>query len=207
MKFKLRHFCLLCMAITGIVPAGCLFKPANVTTRHFILTSITTNDSAPFAADRLSVGIGMVKMPAYLLRDSLAVRTGTNEIEYFDSALWAERLDHCFQQTLAANLSKLLATDRIYVTDWARDQVRLCVFVNLQRFDVDTAGCGTLVAQWRITTSDSDTLLKSGQTRIVQAGTPPRGHPEAVAATLSVLTEKFGRELAQTITECAKSSR
>lgn len=207
MKPRLRLFLLLCMVIAGLIPAGCLFKPANVTTRHFILTSITTNEAMPFAMDRLSLGIGMVKMPAYLLRDSLAVRSSTNEIEYFDSAVWAERLDHCFQQTLAANLSKLLATDRIYINDWAHDQVMLCVFVNLQQFDVDTAGRGTLVAQWRITASDSDTPLKSGQTRIVQAGTPPRGHPEAVAATLSTLTDRFSRELAQAIIECAKSSR
>lgn len=204
MKPRLRLFPLLCAAIAGIVLAGCVLRPVKVTTRHFILTSIATNQSPPFATNPLSVGIGTVKMPGYLLRNSMAVRSSTNEIEYFEGALWAERLDHCFQQALAVNLSRLLASDRIYLTSWRHDQVTVCVFVDLQQFDVDATGCGTLVAQWRIDAPESDRTLKTGQTRLVQTGGSPRGHPEAVAATLSDLTGKFSHELAQAVVECSK---
>jgi uncharacterized lipoprotein YmbA len=205
MKFNLRPFLLFYMILAGIFLAGCAWRPMSITTRHFILTPITANDSTPLATDRLSVGIGTVKMPTYLLRDSLAVRSGTNEIEYFESASWAERLDHCFQQTLAANLSKLLNSDRIYTTDWAHDQVMVCLYVNVQQFDVDTSGCGTLVAQWRINTPDSDKPLKSRNTKLTQSGSSPRGHPEAVVATLNDLTDRFSREVAQAVVESTKS--
>jgi hypothetical protein len=157
-------------------------------------------------AEPLSVGIGLVKMPAYLMRNSMAVRNGANEIEYLEDALWAERLDRSLQQTLAINLSRLLASNRIYLTEWGHDQVRASVYVSVQQFDVDITGQGTLIAQWRINAPDDNTPLKSGQTRLVQTGSSPRGHPEAIAATLSELTAEFSRELAQAIRESSKPS-
>lgn len=192
-------FLLLCTVL-----AGCVFKPVNVTTRHFLLTPIATGEARPVATSDISVGIGSIRMPAYLLRDSLLIRYGTNEIEYLDSSLWAERLDHCFQQTVAANLSTLLASDRIYTTDWARDQVAVSVYINVQQFDVDATGSGTLVAQWRINTPGNNRTLKSGNTILVQSGCSPKGHPAAIAATLSGLTEKFSRQLAEAIVETGK---
>src|SRR6185436_14781506 len=134
---------------SGLLLTGCLFKPATVSTRRFILAPIPTNEPAPAATGHLSVGIGFVKMPAYLLRTSMTVRNG-HEIEYLDDALWAERLDQSFQRTLAANLSRLLSSDSIHLADWGRNQVMVRVSVNVQQFDVDAHGSGTLIAQWRI---------------------------------------------------------
>jgi uncharacterized lipoprotein YmbA len=199
--FRLPH--LVLMILTCVTMSGCLLKPVTLATRHFVLAPVSTNEPAPVVAEPLPVGIGLVKIPAYLKRDSMAVRHGTNEIEYLEDALWAERLDQSLQQTLALNLSKLLPSDRIYLTDWGHDQVRASVYVSVQQFDVDIKGQGTLVAQWRINGPDDNTPLKSGQTRLVQAGSAPRGHPEAIAATLSELTAEFSRELAQAIRESA----
>jgi uncharacterized lipoprotein YmbA len=195
---------LVFVALTSVTMSGCLLKPVTVSTRHFVLAPVSTNEPQPVAAEPLPVGIGLVKMPAYLLRDSMAVRNGANEIEYLADAFWAERLDRSFQQTLAINLSKLLPSDRIYLTDWGHDQVEVSVYVSVEQFDVDTTGRGTLIAQWRINTPDNDMPLKSGQTRLVQAGGSPGGHPEVIAATLSKLTAEFSGELAQAINESAK---
>src|SRR5207247_4268042 len=135
------------VAFTGMLLTGCLLKPVTVSTRHYILSPISTNEPAPAATGHVSVGIGFVKMPSYLLRNSMAVRNGANEIEYIEDAQWAERLDHCFQLTLVANLSRLLSSNGIYLTDWGRDQVQARVFINVQQFDVDTRGRGTLICQ------------------------------------------------------------
>jgi uncharacterized lipoprotein YmbA len=121
-----------------------------------------------------------------------------------EDAFWAERLDGAFQQTVANNLSKLLPADRIYLTDGGHDQAGARVFISVQQFDVDTLGRGTLIADWRINTPDNDAPRKSGQIRLVRAGSSPRGHPEVIAATLSDLTAEFSRELAQAINESAK---
>ena len=191
-RFSLAVF----VSVIAIFLTGCLFKPTAVSPRHFVLTPISTNEPASAETERLSVGIAHIKMPSYLLQNSIAVRNGTNEIDYLENALWGERLDQCFQRTVAANLSQLLPSDNIYLTDWAHDQVKVRVFVNVQQFDVDSRGGGTLIAQWRISDPDNNTPLKIGRAELTRAGAPPRGHPEAVANTLSGLAADFSRELA-----------
>jgi len=200
----LQFFGLVCGA--GLLLSGCLFKPVTASTRRFILAPIPASEHASTAAEQVSVGVGSVKMPAYLLRNSIAVRNGPSEIEYLEDALWAERLDQSFQHTLAANLSTLLPSDRVYLSAWERDQVRVRVFVNVEQFDVDIQGHGTLIAWWRMTAPGSDQLRKSGQSRLTRAGPAPRGNPQVIVTTLNALTAEFSRELEQAIRRFAEVS-
>jgi uncharacterized lipoprotein YmbA len=185
-----------------------MLKPVTVSTRHFALAPISASDlkpDAPAGTEHLSVGIGFVKMPSYLLRNSMVVRNGTNEIEYIEDALWSERLDQSFQRALAANLGELLPFDSIYLNDWGHGRVMVAVFIEVQQFDVDTKGHGTLIAQWRITAPESDVVLNSGRTRLEQTDASPRGRPDVIAATLSGLVANFSRDLARSILESEKS--
>ncbi len=191
------------LSATGLLLAGCLFRPATVSERRFVLSPLPPSGRAPAAAESLPVGVGLVKMPPYLLRSSLAVRKGVGEIQYIEDALWAEPLDQDFQRTLAANLSRLLPTAQIYLSAWERDQVKVGVFVTVEQFDVDTQGRGTLSAWWRITFPGSDKPVKSGQVNLVQTGASPRGNPQAIVATLSALTADLSRLLAAGIRESA----
>ena len=184
---------------------GCLFKTAAVPTRHFILAPISTNEPPPAATEQLSVGIGFVKMPSYLLRDSMAVRNGENEIEYLEGALWGERLDQCFQRTLAANLSRLLPSDHVYLAESGREQVMVKMFINVHQFDVDTRGHGTLIAHWANHCPRQQRSLKSGHARLDRTGPSPRGNAQVIAMTLSDVAAEFSRDLAQSIRESVKS--
>ncbi|SRR5213593_4785964 len=199
MKSVLRQ--LLFLALTGMFLTGCLLKRTTDSTRHFVLTPIPVDESAPAPSRHWSIGLGSVRMPSQLLRDSLVVRNGANEIEYLENALWAERLDHGFERILAANLSRLLSTDAIYPEGWGRGQVMARVSVNVQQFEVDTGGSGTLVAQWRITAPENDRPLKSGLAQLSRTGASPRAKPEVIATTLSDLAADFSRDLAQSIRE------
>jgi len=196
------------LTLISALLSGCMLKPVTVSTHHFALAPIPTSEPRPVAqtgSEQLSVGIGFVKMPSYLLRNSMAVRNGANEIEYLDDALWSERLDESFQRDLAANLADLLPSDSIYLTDWAHNQVMVAVYISVQQFDVDISGRGTLIAQWRITAPGSDVPLKSGRTRLERTGASPRGKPEVIAETLSDLAAHFSRDLAQSIREARRS--
>lgn len=210
-SIRLQIFSLVCSA--ALLLNGCLFKPVTVSTRRFLLAPIPNSELASpdsggarserAGAEPLSVGVGVVKMPAYLLRSSLAVRNGASEIDYVEDAVWAERLDQSFQRALAANLSMLLPSDRVYLSPWERDQVKVRVFVSVEQFDVDTQGQARLTASWRLTAPGSDKLLKSGQTRLARTAPAPRGNPQAIATVLSSLTADFSRELTQAVHECA----
>jgi len=196
--FRFAHFAFV--PATALLLTGCLFKPSIAPVRHFVLAPVPVNELAPMT-EQISVGIGSVKMPSYLLRTSVAVRHGTNEIEYLEGARWGERLDECFQRTLAANLSRMLPSDRVYSADWAGSQVMVRLFVDVQQFEVDAQGRGTLIAHWRVQSSRSNTPVESGTARLDRTGASPQGNAAVIAATLSELTAEFSRTLAQAIRE------
>ena len=149
----------------------------------------------------MAVGVGQVKLPAYLFDLSLAVRRGTNEIEYLPSVLWAERLDTGVQRVLAANLATLLPTDQIRLSAWRSDEVAAEVYVVIEQFDVDSTGRAVLVAWWRILSPGGEKTLKAGETRLARQGPPPDTSPSGAIATLSELVADFSRQLAQALKE------
>jgi uncharacterized lipoprotein YmbA len=182
--------------------SGCSFlKPAKSSARHFVLSPVPAVGSATVASGSIAVGLGKVKIPAYLFNTSLVVRKGTNEIEYLPSTFWAERLDSGFQRVLAANLAILLPTDRVPLSAWRRDEVVAEVYVTLEQFDVDTSGRGALVAQWRILSPGGDQLLKAGSSRLSRQGPPPDPDVSGSFDTLSQLVADFAGQLASALKE------
>src|SRR5512145_71317 len=114
---------------------GCGFlKPARATAQHFVLTPVPATGPVTVAPGTLAIGVGQVKLPAYLFDTSLAVRKGTNEVQYRESVLWAERLDTGVQRVLAVNLSTLIPTDRIRLSTWRREEVSAEVHVAIGQF-------------------------------------------------------------------------
>jgi uncharacterized protein len=189
---------------TGV--SGCSFlKPAKITSSHFVLTPVSAIGSNTVTPGSIAVGLGQVKIPAYLFNTSLAVRKGTNEIEYLPSTFWAERLDAGFQRVLAANLAMLLPTDQIPLSAWQSDEVVAEVYVTLEQFDVDASGSGVLVARWRILSPGGDHVLKTGSSRLSRQGPPPNGCVSGSIGTLSTLVADFAVQLAQALKEATSS--
>ena len=203
-----NYLCLLLMMSgLGLLLGGCVIKPARVPTRYFVLAPIPGREHAPTDARPLLVEVPLVKMPSYLLRDSMVVRKSAAEVEYLETALWAERLDQSFRQTLSENLSLLLASNRTYLAAAERDRVVLRVSVNVQQFDVDAEGRGILLAEWRLTAAGADKPMKIGQTRLTRPGPAPRGNAQAIATTLSALLAEFSRDLAPALRESGQAGR
>ena len=200
-----NYLCLLLtISAVGLFLSGCVIKPARVSTRHFVLAPISRSEHAPANTANtqpLAVEVTSVKMPAYLLRDSLLVRKGAQEVAYLETALWAERLDRLFRETLEQNLAVVLAPADV-ASEPVRVEVRLSV--NVEQFDVDTDGRGTLHAEWRLTPTGADKPMKMGQARLTRSGSPPRANPQAIATTLSALLAEFSQELAPKIRQSAQ---
>ena len=169
--------------------------------RHFVLAPIAAQEFNTNSNCNFSVEVGFVKMPAYLLRDSLAVRAGPNEIEYLQNAFWAERLDQSLERTLTVNLRRLGCSNGMDLPNVPRDQAPVKVLLNVEQFDVDTHGQGVLIARWRIIASDSNKQLNAGNARLVRTGAAPRGRPEVIATTLSDLAANLSREIAKSVSE------
>jgi uncharacterized lipoprotein YmbA len=79
--------------------SGCLnLKPVADTSRYFALMPLSAAPSASSAGPAL--GIGGVEIPDYLQSKRIALRKGSNEIEYSESLKRAERLDKGIQRVL-----------------------------------------------------------------------------------------------------------
>lgn len=193
-------FPIICSPV--LLLSGCVIKPVPVPTRHFVLAPVPAPDVHPTIARQHSVEVGLVKMPSYLLRDSMAIRNGPSEIQYLETAHWAERLDRLFRETLEQNLWVLLAPTPANLSS----DRRVRVSVNVQQFDVDTDGRGTLLAEWRLTPTVADKPIKSGQARLIRPGPSPRGSPQTIAKTLSALLAEFSQELAPLLRESAQTT-
>jgi uncharacterized lipoprotein YmbA len=209
MRYEMKQSNYLCLLLMmsglGLLLGGCVIKPARVPTRYFVLAPIPGREHAPAEAQPLFVEVPLVKMPSYLLRDSMVVRKGADEVVYLETALWAERLDQSFRQTLAENLSLLLASDRACLSAFERDRLVMRVSINVEQFDVESEGRGTLLAAWQLTAAGSDKPMKVGHTRLTRSASVPRGNPQAIAATLSALVAEFSRDLAQALRESAQA--
>ena len=191
-----------CACLTGCFG---FLKPAQETARHFVLTSLPAAGTMKALPASLAVGMGQVKIPAYLFDTSLAIRKGTNEIDYLRLALWAERLDTGIQHVLAANLAALLSTDQVRLSTWRSEDVAAEVYVTIEQFDVDTSGRGVLVARWRILSPGGEKTLKTGESRLSRQGPAPDADPSGAIATLSDLLAEQSRQLAQALTGAAQA--
>ncbi len=188
--------------------AGCGFlKPAKSMTRQFVLTPLPAAGQAATPSGAISVGVGQVKTPAYLFNTSLAVRKGTNEIDYLTDVLWAERLDGSLQRVLAANLATLLPTDQIRLSAWRSEDVAAEVHVTIEQFDVDSRGRAVLVAWWRVLAPGGEKTLKAGECRVTRQGPSPDANPSGAIATLSDLVADLSRQLAQALKEATPATR
>jgi len=184
----------LCATVTGC------FSPHTVAVRHFILTPTAATAAA---TGGVRLGVGVVKMPDYLLGNSLAVRKNAGEISYLEGALWAERLDKGFARVLAADLSVMVPTDQVLLGAWRTDDVTLEVHVTVEQFDANQGGTGILAAQWSITAPGGTKILKSGESRFTKVGKSPASDSQNIAATMSELTATFSQMLAETVREVA----
>lgn len=192
---------LVCLSIcAGLTSCGFL-KPAKPTARQYLLTPLPATGQNSAGANSLAVGVGQVKLPAYLFNTSLAIRKGTNEIEYLESAFWAERLDTAFQRVLAENLSVLLPTDHIRLSAWQKDDVAAEVYVAIEQFDADDSGRGVLLARWRILSPGGDKILKTGTGRFSRQGPALEAGASGVVATMSELVADLSQQLAQGLKE------
>jgi uncharacterized protein len=199
---RISNFSVLLLALAACAClTGCSFlKPAKTTARYYVLTPVA---ATPSGSGSLAVGLGQVKLPAYLLNTSLAVRKGTNEVEYLESAIWAERLDTGFQRVLAADLATALPTEQVRLSAWRSEDVAAEVYVTIEQFDVDASGQGVLVAQWRILSPGGEKVLKAGGSRLTRQGPSPDAGASGAVATLSELVADLSRQLAKALKDDA----
>src|SRR2546430_11474761 len=141
----------LIFALCAIAIAGCL-SPRRDDSKFFVLAPVGSDPAGATAASsrQILLGLGPVKLPAYLDRQEVVTRVAPNRLQLSSVDRWAEPLDVGFTRVLAQDLSSNLATQRITFYPWYNSTpVDYQVKIHVYRFESDKDGRVDLTAHWQ----------------------------------------------------------
>ena len=183
------------LALCTITFAGCL-SPRRDNSRFFVLSPVGA-DPASVGSRQTLVGLGPIKMPAYLDRQEVVTRVAPNRLELSGEDRWAEPLDSDFTRVLAQNLASDLGTQRITFYPWYNTTVvDYQVKVNVYRFESDKDGKVDLTVHWQVL-SGTGKLLIVRDSSYTETAKP--GDASDSAAAMSRALGRLSREIASAI--------
>ena len=188
-----RHLGLLALLALSCILAACAESQPS---RFYMLSSLPPAE-ATGSGKPLSVGVGPISMPEYLNRPQIVTRESETKLALAEFDRWGEPLGDLFSQVVAANLSSLLKTERVYSLPRRRTaSLDYQVEIDIYRFDADQLGLIYLTARWSLYGKGGKKLLKTGTTSLTeQAGRSP----DALADGMSRVVERFSRGIADEI--------
>jgi uncharacterized lipoprotein YmbA len=188
---NLRPLPLLPLLALGL--AGCL---RNVAPTHFYLLKPISEAARPApagTAEGPSLGLGPIRIPAYLDRPQIVTAVSGAEYKLADEHRWAERLDETITRVLGQNLAALIPTDRVFFHPWALSQKPdVQVGVTVQEFHADAAGQVRLAALWTLKTGDEP----AGHHRFTCVRPATAGDYHQIAEVQSLCLEQLSRAIA-----------
>ena len=107
--------CLIALFLIVGCSIGSVLQPTKDLSQYYVLTPIDEASrgvpitySSGGVHKTLSIGLGPVKLPAYLARPEIVTRSSPNLLDLSDKDRWAEPLDKNFVNVLGQNLTTLL---------------------------------------------------------------------------------------------------
>jgi len=194
---------MIALGLIGLSLAGCssfLPKPKPDPSKIFVLFSpieaTERQNSDPSA--QISLGVGPVRLPAYLDRREIVMRVAPSRFDLSENDRWAEPLDENLTHVLTQNLSILLGSDQIIPYPWPLDQKpHYRVEIQVLRFESNSAGEAQLSARWAViddTGKEAPNLKESRLTRAAKEKST-----DGAVAALSETVVDLSREIAQTV--------
>ena len=147
---KWAFWCLLMVGLTGC------FRNT-VPDQFYMLRAADFAGQSVINGERPMVGLGPVRIPAYLDRPQIVTATSGQEYRLSEDHRWTERLDENIARVSAQNLSALIPTDRIVMHPWPREsQPDVQVGISIQEMHVDPRGEVRMSALWSLRQGKSD---------------------------------------------------
>ena len=181
---------LLSLSLTGCFRAG-------VQDQFYMLqpvkeTSLTVGNGGK----GILLGLGPIKVPAYLDRPQIVTATSSQEYRLAESQRWAERLDDNIARVSQENLAVLVPTDRIVMHPWPREaRPDIQAAIQIQELHMDPEGNARMVALWSVRPLNGESTHRRFACTIPA---PPNDYAQIVAAESECLT-RLNREMAQVI--------
>lgn len=191
------------IVLSSIAATGCATSPPS---RFYLMTPLPEADRPRQSAQRDSapaLGVGPVKLPAYLDRPEVVTRSSPNALQVAEFDRWGEPLEDNFKRVLAMNLGVLADTDRVSIYPWPRSASVDCqVTVGVDRFDAAADGQVVLMARWQVLGGEEGRVVRSGRTVVTEPAVT--SNYEALASVMSGAMATLSREIAAAIPQTAK---
>jgi uncharacterized lipoprotein YmbA len=183
------------LAVIALISVGC-FR-SNAQDQFYMLQPVKeTSTSAAQAGQGPLIGLGPIKVPAYLDRPQIVTASSAHEYRLAENQRWAERLDDNIARVTQENLAALIPTDRIVMHPWSREiKPDLQVSVQIQELHVDADNNARMVALWSLKPSKGELISHRFTCSLA---VPPQDFGQIVAAESDCLA-RLNREMAQGI--------
>jgi len=208
-------FLFLLAGIVAVAVTSCvrLPSPSPATTQHYLLESVSSDDSSTAAAG-LRIGLRKPHLADYLDTRTLVVRRGRNEIHVPDQHRWAEDLGPAINRVVGLNLETRPGIQSVDVVPWPQGtdfdyvvQLRVLQFEGVgppppgPEADDDAPlpeGHSQMRVGWTVFGPAGDSVRTRGRTEHRIGGWPVTDYVDLAArldTSLAVLAEDLGDRL------------
>jgi uncharacterized lipoprotein YmbA len=190
-------------ALIALSVAGCgTFSPRPDPSRFFTLSSLPQVEQATLKnstrPEKMFLGIGPIKLPSYLDRQELIVRSAQNRFEVSENDRWAEPLQENFSRVLSENLALLLDTDLIVIYPWSpANRPRYHVEIEVLRLEANSERNGQLFARWSVLDGADKKVAVVKESRVTR-----NAKDKSTDGSVAALSEAVGdlsREIADAV--------
>ena len=194
---------MITLGLVGFSLAGCsslLPKPKPDPSRIFVLFPDieAAERQNPDPSGQISLGVGPVRLPAYLDRREIVMRVAQSRFDLSENDRWAEPLDENLTHVLTQNLSVLLGSDRIISYPWPLDlKPQYRVEIQVLRFESNSAGEGQLSARWAVIDETRKEAVNLKESRLTRPA--KEKSTDGSVAALSEIVADLSREIATTV--------
>lgn len=187
-----------CLAIlVMLLVVGCASTP---TYTFYTLSAMQAVDPTPQAVHRsndATISVNLVSFPSYLDRPQIVTRPTAHTLAIHEFRRWGGSLESDFVRVLGENLSILLDTQRIFLSQRNMPAIDYRVAIDVNRFDGDLGKQVVLDADWMIITQENKeraVIRKS----VIREAIDAHDYESLVAAK-SRAVDRLSREIADVL--------
>lgn len=177
----------------GLTLHGCAGEP----TRFYLLDAgASAAAENPLPAGSV-IGLGPIRLPAYLDRPQLVVEVGPHEYKLEDNQRWAERLDDNITRALMQSLAQRLSVTQVLRYPWPqRQSVDYQVSADLLELHQSVSGVSRMAVQWQFKKAE-----QAWQGRRFECAEPAAAGADSIVAAQSRCLSRFAAEIAQALAQ------
>ena len=157
MKTRMKFYSIIAFIILTTMLYSC-----GTTASNFYILTPTNNYqqiNSNIESD-ISIGIGTLEFPDYLLKPQIATFQNDNKIHFDEFNRWADPLDENFAHIVIENLSNMVPTNNIYLFMWPKEKSNIFqITIKIDQFGMSSDSTVVLDARWAVSTSNEMAFL------------------------------------------------